>query len=75
MSVRTEPCSEFVLPTTTLSLSYALRILFLYLGCYMCLRDWRLLAQPFHFLFNPCEIEVLANCYQLADVQTIGEGY
>ena len=35
MSARTEPCSEFVILTTTLSLSYALRILFLYRVLYV----------------------------------------
>ena len=52
MSARTEPCGEFVILTTMLSLSYALRILFLYRVLYLCLRDWRLLAQPFHLLFK-----------------------
>ena len=52
MSARTEPCGDFVILTTTLSLSYALHILFLYRVLYMCLRNWHLLAQPFHFLFK-----------------------
>ena len=49
MSARTEPCSEFVILTTTLSLSYALRILFLYRVLYVFKG---LLAHPFHFLFK-----------------------
>ena len=57
MSARTEHCSEIVILTTTLSLSYALRIGLLVLyrvlyTLYICLRDWRLFAQPFHFIFQ-----------------------
>ena len=35
MSARTEPCGEFVILTATLSLGYALRILFLYRVLYV----------------------------------------
>ena len=35
MSARTEPCNDFVILTTTLSLSYALSILFLYRVLYV----------------------------------------
>ena len=35
MSARTEPCGEFAILTATLSLSYALRILFLYRVLYV----------------------------------------
>ena len=44
MSARTEPCGEFAILTATLSLNYAL-VYYLCIGCYVCLRDWRLLGR------------------------------
>ena len=53
-----EPSGTLVILTAKLSLSYALRILFLYR---VHLRYWRLLVEPFHFILT--KVKGSFKCY------------
>ena len=58
VSARREPSGTLVILTAKLSLSYALRILFLYR---VHLRYWRLLVEPFHFILT--KVKGSFKCY------------